>query len=103
MKKTKRMQFMLYTYDLIGDGEGGLSVNDVYRQGKIEITARLHTWNEGTPHEWCDYILTDRQLNRAIGGRGLTWEGEHDYTLYANDHRGNPACELRRIKEECHV
>lgn len=98
--KTKRMQFMLYTYDLIGDSDGVLSVNDVYRQGKIEITAKLVTFNEGTPYEFSTYNLTDRQLNRAVGGRGLSWEGEQEYTLYATDRKGNPACELRRIEVE---
>lgn len=98
--KTKLMQFMLYTYDLWSDGEGGLSVNDVYRQGKIEITAKLVTFNEGTQHEFSRYMLTDRQLSRAVGGRGLSWEGEDDHTLYATDRKGNPACELRRIEVE---
>lgn len=101
LPKTKLMQFMLYTYDLLPDGDGGMSVNDVYRQGKIEVRAKLHTYNEGLETEWKAYSITDRQLNRAVGGRGLTWDGEEDHTLYANDKKGNPACELRRIQENC--
>lgn len=98
--KTKLMQFILYTYDLWPDSDGGMMVNDVYRQGKIEIRARLVTYNEGTPHEFSGYYLTDRQLNRAVGGRGLTWDGEQDYTLYASNKKGDPICELRRTKEK---
>ena len=96
MRKTKRMKFMLITYDLISDGEG-MSVNDVYPHGILEVYARLTTYNEGTEYEHQDYAITDRQLNRMVGGRGLTWEGELEYTLYATDKRGNPACELRRV------
>lgn len=99
LPKTKRMQFVLFTYDLWSDGEGGKTVNDVYRQGKIEITAKLTTYNEGTPYEFSKYYITDRQLNRAVGAQGLEWDGHEDDTLYATDKKGNPACELRRIKE----
>lgn len=99
MKKTKLMKFQLFTYDLWADGEGGFSVNDVYHQGVIEIKARLETWNANTPYERQEYGITDMQLNRAVGGRGLTWEGEDKYTLYAKDKKENPACELRRIED----
>lgn len=88
--KTKLMQFMLYTYDLWSDGEGGLTVNDVYQQGKVEVRGRLETYNKGTHSEFSMYGLTDRQLNRAVGGQGLTWDGEESSTLYARDKKGNP-------------
>jgi hypothetical protein len=45
------------------------------------------------------YTISDRQLNRAIGARGLTWDGDDEYVLYAADRKGNPVCELRRVKE----
>jgi hypothetical protein len=99
LPKTKLRRFRLYTYDLWRDPEGGLSVNDVYQQGVIEVRAKLHTFNPGTPYEFTEYRITDLQLNRALGARGLTWEGEDQYTLYASDKRGNPACELRNITE----
>lgn len=83
--KSIMMTFQLFTYDLWADGDGGYSVNDVFRQGILTVKVK-----DG------DYP-TDRQLNRAIGARGLTWEGETDFTLYATDKRGNPACELRRV------
>lgn len=84
MKKVK-MVFKLFTYDLWADCEGGMSVNDVFPQGEITVNALP------------DFGPTDLQLNRAIGARGLSWDGEADYTLYATDRKGNPACELRRV------
>jgi hypothetical protein len=91
MIKIEKRHYELYTYDLWADGEGGLVVNDIYHQGMIEVNARLDP-KTGI------YSVTDRQLNRAVGARGLTWDGEEDYTLYATDRKGNPACELRRVK-----
>lgn len=82
-----KMVFELFTYDLWADGDGGYSVNDVYRQGEITLKVK-------DP----DYGPTTRQLNRAIGARGLAWEGESEFTLYAADRKGNPACELRRVQ-----
>jgi hypothetical protein len=96
--KNKRYRFILYTYDLWSDGEGGLTVNDVYQQGEIEIVARLNLpFFDVMNHPI--YTITDKQLNRAIGARGLTWDGDEEYILYATDRKGNPACELRRVKE----
>lgn len=77
MKQT----YTLYLYDLWADPGGGLSVNDVFKQGQITLNVDN---------------LTDYQLNRAVGGRGLTWDGDPECTLYATDKKGNPACELRR-------
>lgn len=84
-----KAKFRLYTYDLWSDCEGGKTVNDVYPGPEIEIEINLA---KGYP--------TNYQLNRAVGGRGLTWEGELEYTLYATDKRGDPACELRRLLDE---
>jgi hypothetical protein len=91
MKKFEKRRYELYTYDLWADGEGGMTVNDIYRQGVVEINAHLNP-------ETGVYSFTDRQINRAIGARGLVWEGEDDHILYATDRKGNPACELRRVK-----
>ena len=88
--KTKPAKFNLYTYDLWGNDEDGYTVNDVYYQGVVTIPARLDP-QTGTYH------VTDRQINRAIGARGLTWDGDEETVLYATDKRGNPVCELRRI------
>lgn len=91
MAKTEKLTFTLYTYDLWSDGEGGMEVNDVYYQGNIEVTARIDPRTG-----W--HTITDRQLNRAIHARGLKWDGDEEYTLYAVTKKGTPACELRRIK-----
>ena len=82
--KTEKLRFALYTYDLWSDGEGGMNVNDVYYQCDIEISARS--------------VHSNRALNRAINARGLFWDGDEEYTLYAVDKKGWPICELRRIK-----
>jgi hypothetical protein len=96
--KTKRYRFVLFTYDLWSDGEGGKTVNDVYRQGEVEVVASLKQQTVGGV-TYSSYTLTDRQLNRAIGARGLTWDGEEDYVLFATDRKGDPVCELRRVEE----
>lgn len=95
-----KAKFKLYTYDLWSDGEGGMSVNDVYYQGVIEVNLKKVVANAGTPREFISEDTSDYALNRAVGGRGLTWEGEMDYILYATDKKGNPACELRRVHPE---
>lgn len=97
MKMKMKMKFKLYTYDLWADPEGGYSVNDVYPQHEVEINVKPVTYNKGTPHEFVSHYPSDYQLNRNLGARGLTWEGEVEHTLYATDKKGNPACELRRV------
>jgi hypothetical protein len=86
MSKRTTYVYKFYTYDLWSDGDGGMSVNDVYPQGEIEVPT------DGDEP-------TDLQLSRAVGGRGLEWDGESDCTLYATTKRnGNPACELRFVE-----
>lgn len=95
---TQKQTYRLWTYDLWADGEGGFTVNDRFDQGRITIRVKGTRHNVGTPHEFESHEPTDRQLNLAIGERGLTWDGECEYTLYATDKRGDPACEL--VREE---
>lgn len=97
--KTKLMKFQLVTYELIGDGEGGVSVNDAHLRQVLEVKARLTKFNVGTGYDSSEYTLSDMQLNRAVNEQGLTWEGELGHTLYATTKRGNPACELRRVAD----
>ena len=100
MPKSMVMRFELFTYDLWIDSEGGASVNDVYRQGEIELVVKPAIMNKGTDAEFVSYEPTDLQLNRAIGARGVEWEGDAEHILYGNSKKnGNPVCELRRIKE----
>jgi len=88
--KVKRVKFILYAYDLWGNPQDGYIVNDIFRQREVEILAR---WNPAIN----DFEITDLQLNRAIGARGLKWDGGLDDILYATDRFGNPVCELRRV------
>jgi hypothetical protein len=96
--KTKRMKFFLYIYDLCPDGEGRMTMNDVYRYGEVEVIARLkqHTI-EGVTYPI--YTFSDRQLNRAIGARGLTWDREDEDILFGLDSKGNVVCELSLVEE----
>lgn len=96
---TKRMIFRLWTYDVWGNARDGYNVNDRFDQGEITLTARCKVYNVGTPNEFASYELSDRQLNRAIGARGLTWDGESEYTLYAETESGKPVCELERVPD----
>lgn len=93
---TQKQTYRLWTYDLWANADGGMSVNDRFDQGLIIIRVKGTVYNAGTPHEFTSYEPSDRQLNRAIGAHGLTWDGESEYTLYATDKRGDPACELVR-------
>ena len=95
-----KMRFRLYTYDLIADAEGGCSVNDVYRKGIITLQVRPKVYNDNSPYRFVAHEPSDRQLNQAVGVRGLTWDGESSHTLYANDRNGNPFCELRRLNPD---
>ena len=100
MPKTQKQTYRLWTYDLWSGGEGGLMVNNRYDRGLVTIRVKAVIYHVGTPHEHTSFVPTDRQLNRAVGVRGLTWDGEEDYTLYAEDARGNPACELERQHDD---
>lgn len=91
---SKTYTFQLWTYDLWADGEGGRYVNDRYSSGQLTLTVKGTVNNPGTPHAFESFEPTDRQLNRLVGGRGLHWEGEAKYTLYATDKNGDPVCEL---------
>ena len=96
--KTQKQKYRLWTYDLWANEYGGYEVNDRYKQGVIEINVKAKVYNEGTDQEFTTFDPTDLQLSRAVGGRGLTWDGESEYTLCAEDKHGDPACELERIE-----
>ena len=80
------MRYRLYTYDLWGNARDGYDVNDVYRTGVvIEL-----------PDDASDYLI-----NRRLGERGITWDGEPGYVLYGNSSRdpSKPVAELRAITD----
>lgn len=90
-------RYRLYTYDVWGNARDGWEVNDRYSTGTVvEIRCKRQTFNAGTPHEFHSYAPTDRQLSRAIGAKGLVWDGAAapDGPQYAEYRNGKPACEL---------
>lgn len=81
-KPTSTSTYRLYTYELWRDTEGGWTVNDVFR----------------TPHTIkLQGQESDMSINRRLGMRGVTWDGDPEYVLYGEKKRnGSPAAELRR-------
>lgn len=92
--------YRLWTYDVWGNARDGFEVNDRYDHGELAgVRCRLEVFNAGTPHEFHTHAPTDRQLSRLVGGKGLSWDGESDHTLYAEFGRnGKPACELEFVR-----
>ena len=75
------MMYELIRYDMWGD-----EVNDAYRTGIMV--------NIDDPDTDSDY-----KINRRLGVRGVTWDGDLQ-TLYGTwKATGVPACELRRIEQ----
>jgi len=93
-KKYRTRIYTFWTYDVWGNARDGWEVNDRYKHGEVSIRCKAETFNAGTEHEFTHYGPTDRQLSRAVGGRGLQWDGEADYTMHAETKRGKPVCEL---------
>ena len=93
--KTQKQTYTLWTYD-VWEGPDGPFVNDRYWQGEITVRVKGTLHKVGTPYEFTSFEPTNNQLNRAIGARGLEWDGEASYTLYAEDRHGKPVCELVR-------
>ena len=87
--------YQLWTYDVWGNAEDGYEVNDRRKHGTIDIKCKNEVFNANTPQEFTTYCPTDLQLSRAVGCRGLSWDGESDYTLYATREKdGKPEGEL---------
>lgn len=97
----KILTYEVCRYDVWGNARDGWDVNDVWRTGeKIHVTCKRERHNAGTAQEFSTYVPTDRQLNRALGARGLVWDGETEHTLFATHSRsGKPVGELRFVGE----
>tara|TARA_R110000803_G_scaffold112424_3_gene180786 strand:- start:545 stop:775 length:231 start_codon:yes stop_codon:yes gene_type:complete len=69
------------SYDIWGNAKDGFEVNQAFTTGRyIEASD----------------IDSDMAINRRLGIRGVTWEGEAEYGLYGTLKRnGMPALELR--------
>jgi hypothetical protein len=93
----------LWTYDVWGNARDGWQVNDSYDHGTIDVACYPTTYNvpvDGSPaiHGFTDWSPTDRRLSRAAEAQGVTWEGDPDHALYAEDYRnGRPAGELEFV------
>jgi len=76
------MRYQIITYDVWGNARDGFEVNQAFTTGRyIEIDGEH---------------ASDYAINRKLGVRGITWDGEPDYTLYGTVKRnGRPALELR--------
>lgn len=93
--KTKLRKFRLWTYDVWGNARDGFDVNDRYSHGHVEILCKRQVFNVGTPQEFETFEPTDRQLSRAAGFLGVTWDGNGDGAYYAEASRnGRPVGEL---------
>lgn len=96
--KYQNQKYTLWTYDLWGNHRDGWQVNDRFKEGTITIKVKGKVYNEGTDHEFISYTPTDRQINRALGVKGVEWQGEAEYTLYGETKTGKPVAELVREK-----
>ena len=80
MPKTKiptvTRQYRLWTYDVWGNARDGFNVNDRYSHGIVSIVCKREQFNIGTPNQFETYQPTDRQLSRAAGFLGVSWDGE---------------------------
>ena len=92
---TQLQTYRLWTYD-VWNGPDGPFVNDRFQQQLVTLRVRGTVYNAGTPHEFVSFNPTNRQINRAIGARGVKWDGDPEYTLYGNNAKGDPVCELVR-------
>lgn len=97
--KAKIRKFQLWTYDVWGNSREGFDVNDRYKQGIVSIACRRAVFNAGTAQEFETFEPTDRQLSRAVGGRGLIWDGQEGAFYAENARSGRPVCELIEVIE----
>ena len=102
-RKYRTRVYTLWTYDVWGNAREGYEVNDRSSCGEISIRCKREICNPGTPQEFLTYYPTDLQLSRAINARGLAWDGESDYTLYAerkSDGRPEGELQFERFADE---
>lgn len=85
VRKFYTRRYRLWGYDVWGNAREGYEVNDRYDHGMVLIRVAPRIYNAGTPHEFTTWEPTNRQLSRFISG--ASWEGESDYTLYAESAR----------------
>lgn len=66
------------TYDVWGNAEDGYDVNDVYKQGEVELDIPINKYNEGTEHEFEAAAPTDDQIKDVfeVGGFEIQTDGD---------------------------
>lgn len=92
--KTKIRKYRLWTYDVWGNARDGFDVNDRYDHGYVTIACKCEVFNAGTPMEFTTYEPTDRQLSRAAGFKGVTWDGSEGSYYAEASRNGRPVGEL---------
>lgn len=77
-----KFKYQIISYDVWGNARAGFEVNAAYTTGRYVV---IDLEND-----------SDRAINRRLGMRGITWDGD-DVVLYGTVKRnGMPAMELRR-------
>jgi hypothetical protein len=71
-------KYRVWTYDVWGNARDGFDVNDRRSQGTVEIRCKVEVCNEGTDREFASWSPSDRQLSRACGFRGVSWDMSSD-------------------------
>ena len=76
-------EYKVISYDVWGNARDGFEVNQAFNTGE---TVHL-------PEN-----ASDRLINRRLGIRGVSWDGDEDYTLFGTLKRnGMPALQLERV------
>ncbi len=89
------------TYDVWGNADNGYDVNDVYRQGSIDLTLTVETHNTGTMDEFESASPSDDQLCDVFGFTGKIETDGDDLFISVNRAKdGYPIGELRCTSHE---
>ncbi len=84
MAKTIITSWDVATYDVWGNKHDGFEVNDVYRQGSVDIRCKVVHNNAGTPHAFDSASPSDYQIKRVFGvSCAIDTEGD-DVVVYVN-------------------
>ena len=86
------MKYRLYDYDLWGNEEEGLTVNQVFQTDTI-LEIDEETLN--SDKKLIKLLKDEGIIKKYIHNSKITIDGEPDYTLYFN-YNYNPSFELRR-------
>ena len=78
-----KREYEIVSYDVWGNAMDGFHVNQSFYTGEIVSI---------------DPESSDYAINRKIGIRGVSWDGDPEFSLYGTIKRnGKPALELRAV------